>query len=210
MHHEAERLLPWYVNGTLEEDEQVQLQQHLGQCRQCQRELAELREWQAACAQLATTPLDATQAWRRLRARLLAPDAARARRHWWDRATQDWRQASPWLRWALLAQAVALCGVAVLALPRNEPPAYRTLGTAPTARAAFDSSTLVIVFDPHASEAQLRRLLRASQAQIVEGPNEAGAYVIAVPAERLATVRDALRAAPGVTLVESLAPESEH
>ena len=50
----------------------------------------------------------------------------------------------------------------------------------------------------------MQQLLRASQARIVDGPNEAGAYVLAVPVGREASVRDALRAAPGVTLVESL------
>jgi len=66
----------------------------------------------------------------------------------------------------------------------------------------------VVVFDPGIDEARLRALLRASEARIVDGPNDAGAYVLAVPAARVAAVRTALRAAPGVRLVESLAPET--
>jgi hypothetical protein len=62
----------------------------------------------------------------------------------------------------------------------------------------------VVVFEPGASQARTQQLLRASQARIVDGPNEVGAYVLAVPAARVASVRDALRAAPGVSLVESL------
>lgn len=208
IHHEAQRLLPWFVNGTLDDEEQALLERHLGQCSQCQGELAELREWQAAGAQPATAPADVAQAWQRLRPRLPAPGSTRTPRRWWEAAKQDWWQTSSWLRWALIAQTVALSGVALLSMPRSEPTPYRTLGT--LAAPQDVANTLVIVFDPRASEAQLRRLLRASQARIVDGPNDAGAYTIAVPAGRLASVRDALRAAPGVTLVESLAPESGH
>lgn len=207
IHHEAQRLLPWFVNGTLDDEEQALLEQHLGECSQCQAELAELREWQAVGAQPAAAPADVAQAWQRLRQRLPAPGSTRGHR-WWNSAQQDWRQTSSWLRWTLVAQTAVLCGVALLSMPRSEPTPYRTLSTLSAPQHA--ANTLVIVFDPRASEAQLRRLLRASQARIVDGPNDAGAYTIAVPAGRLASVRDALRAAPGVTLVESLAPESEH
>ena len=68
------------------------------------------------------------------------------------------------------------------------------------------AGNLVIAFDPHLDEARLRSLLLASQARIVDGPNEAGAYVLAVAPARLPMVRDALRAAPGVTLVAALGP----
>ena len=54
----------------------------------------------------------------------------------------------------------------------------------------------------------MRGLLRASEARIVDGPNDAGAYVLAVPPARVAMVRDALRAAPGVTLVATLGSDS--
>jgi hypothetical protein len=60
------------------------------------------------------------------------------------------------------------------------------------------------VFDPRISAAQMQRLLEASDARIVDGPTDAGAYVLSVPADRAEGVRDALRAAPGVTMVESL------
>ena len=52
-------------------------------------------------------------------------------------------------------------------------------------------------------------LLAASGARIVDGPNEAGAYVLAVPPARLGGVRDALRSAPGVVMVEALPGPTE-
>jgi hypothetical protein len=53
----------------------------------------------------------------------------------------------------------------------------------------------------------MRGLLRASDARIVDGPNDAGAYVLAVPQARVTQVRDALRSAPGVMLVATLGPD---
>jgi hypothetical protein len=49
---------------------------------------------------------------------------------------------------------------------------YRTLGAVPAA----NPGNLVIVFDPRTDESRMRRLLLASQARIVDGPNDAGAY----------------------------------
>jgi hypothetical protein len=52
----------------------------------------------------------------------------------------------------------------------------------------------------------VQALLQANQARIVDGPSDTGAYVIAVPASRAASVRATLRAAPEVRLAESLDP----
>ncbi|MEP6632789.1 MAG: zf-HC2 domain-containing protein [Luteimonas sp.] len=207
-HRDAERLLPWLVNGTLESEESAWLQRHIDECALCQRELVELRALQSAYAQDAqAASSDPEQAWKRLRERLRNSgntEALRSRRRWWRSAADDWRQTTPWLRYALTAQAAALALGLALWAPRERPAEYRTLGASTAARGA-----LVIVFDPRTTEAQVARLLRASEARIVDGPNDAGAYVLAVPSERLATVRDALRAAPGVTLVESLSPQGK-
>jgi hypothetical protein len=62
----------------------------------------------------------------------------------------------------------------------------------------------MVMVDPAMREAQWRGLLQASGARIVDGPNAAGAYVLAVPPQRTAHACDALRAAPGVLLVERI------
>ncbi|MDQ6645861.1 MAG: anti-sigma factor [Pseudomonadota bacterium] len=199
-HHEADRLLPWLVNGTLDEDERALVEQHLAECATCQHELDWLRSLESACAEESPPTSDLARSQRRLRRRLGMTQGQG--RHGWGRK-------AAWLPWAVAAQAVLvlvmLLGVALLAIQR--PPTqrtYHTLGAVQTAQAR-----LVIVFDPQVSEGQMRRLLRASDARIVYGPTDAGAYVLSVPAARAITVREALRAAPGITLVESLGPGAE-
>lgn len=206
-HSETDRLLPWFVNDTLERDERALVERHLTECAQCRGEVAVLRQLQDLHADAAPT-LDASASLRRLRGRLQARGTApRASR--WQSLRHGWAQAPLWLRGAVAAQAVVVLALAVALIgPDRRPDArYRTLGdAAPAVTVQGDMRQLVIVFDPHISQAQVRQLLRASQARIIDGPSDAGAYVLAVPAARAASVRDALRAAPGVTMVERLDP----
>lgn len=206
-HDEAMRLLPWLVTERLEEAERAWLEPHVAGCADCRREIDALRVVQAACQdepRYGSSPGDEDTAvdhgWHRLRTRLQpqvsALDAARRQRR------PPPLRRPRWQRWALAAQAAVIAVLAVVLWREPAPAQYRTLGAAPVA----STGNLVIVFDPRLDESHLRSLLLASQARIVDGPNDAGAYVLAVPDARLATVQDALRAAPGVTLVAALGP----
>lgn len=46
-HQEIQELLPWYINGTLNDRERPLVDQHLRECADCQHELAEQSEWAA-------------------------------------------------------------------------------------------------------------------------------------------------------------------
>ncbi|MGO4222881.1 anti-sigma factor [Lysobacter sp. TAF61] len=207
-HNEADRLLPWYVNGTLDEGEHARVERHLGQCPQCQREVELLRGLAASRAAEHASP-DPTAAFLRLRQRLQAPHS-RPARSMAARTRQAWSGLSAWLRPAVAvpcALALAMLGIVAYRADLPAPAMYRTLGDTPAPGIADAGLRhLVVVFDPHIEHARMQQLLRASQARIVDGPNEAGAYVLAVPASREPEVRAALRAADGVTLVESLEP----
>lgn len=196
-HLEVERLLPWLVNGTLEGDEMALVQQHLGECIACQHEVVWLRSLQAACTEATPPAADLARSQRRLRRRLGAAQM---------NGRRGWGRNTTWLPWAIAAQAVLVLLLGIALVNANRPPAaeYHTLGAVQTAHAR-----LVVMFDPQLSEVHMRRLLQASDARIIYGPTDAGAYVLSVPATRVQTVREALRAAPGVTLVESLGPGDE-
>ena len=199
-HVEAMRLLPWRVNGRLDEAERGWVDAHVAGCSECRQEIDALRELQSGCRALDAGTDDASGAergWQRLQARLqpaLATSGVRPVQRPWMRPR--------WQRWAIAAQAAVIAILAVVLWQQPEPAAYHTLGAASAAK----PGNLVIVFDPRTDESRMRRLLLASQARIVDGPNDAGAYVLAVPPARLPMIRDALRAAPGVTLVATLAP----
>lgn len=208
-HGEAQRLLPWLANGRIEDSERAWLEQHVADCHECERELDSLRTLQSVFQHSAPPRADTTAArhaeagWKRLRPRLRAETAPRMPA--WRALQRQFLQAPRWMGAAVMAQALTLLLLAVvLWRPGSMAPTYRTLGATPVA-----TGNLVVVFDPQLAESRMRDLLRASEARIVDGPNDAGAYVLAVPPARVGMVRDALRAAPGVTLVATLGSDSE-
>lgn len=79
---------------------------------------------------------------------------------------------------------------------------YRTLGAADSA--ARSPASLVVVFDPATTELDLRRMLRAVDARIVDGPTQANAYLLDVPPNAQERAIRALKADRRVVLVEPL------
>ena len=203
-HDEAQRLLPWLATGALDEEEREWVERHLVSCEDCREELARLEALRKACAEQceadAASFEDVDRAWQRMRRKL--PSAGKRPAGWREALRLHGVRTPRWVAGALAAQAVLLVAFGALIFwPQRTERTYHTLSSTP----ASNAGNLVIMFDPQLSEARMRRLLDASDARIVDGPNEAGAYVLAVPASRIETVRDALRAAPGVVMVESLA-----
>jgi hypothetical protein len=108
-----------------------------------------------------------------------------------------------WLGWAVAAQFLLIAGLGAFTLSERTP-RYQTLG-APTPPPAGD---VVVMFRPDTPERDLRRLLQASGARLVDGPTASDAYVLRVAAGQRETVLAALRASPEVALAQPLgAPE---
>lgn len=190
VHAHADRLLPWYVNGTLDEDERAQVEQHLIECMPCQHEAAWLRAVREQFAEQAEKDDVAPKP------RALHRRPARLRGT--PRTSSAWHRREKALAWLAALQAAIILGLSVVAL-RPQHDSYRTLSTP-----GSQDALLVVMFDPHAREAQMRELIRSSHARIVGGPTEAGAYVLRVPEAGSAATRKMLLGSPQVTLVEDL------
>ncbi|WP_233840355.1 zf-HC2 domain-containing protein [Dyella sp. 2HG41-7] len=190
VHAEADRLLPWYVNGTLADDQRLHVEQHLVECAQCQREAAWLRTVQE---ELAGDEVDneAPSKTQHLHRRM------GTRRHTWP-APSAWRRRGKQLAWLAAVQAVAIVALGVTVFHQQHTN-YHTL-SAPNDK----GSLLVVVFDSHITEAQMRQLVRVNDARIVGGPTESGAYIVRVPDAREAAARKMLQDSGQVTLVEDL------
>lgn len=213
-HREAERLLPWYANGTLEATEHKLVHAHLSECPACRADLAALRAQFDALDDDRSTHPSTDHDWHRLHHRLHAQRQAAASSPL-QRARTGWRTAAPWMRVAVAAQfaVVAVLGAFLLGEPllrdaAPPQPEYRTLSASPAAPVSNDD-TLLVVFDPRLTDAQLRELLGANHARIVDGPNTAGAFLVAAPKGQADLVRNALRASPGVAMAERLAPPAQ-
>ena len=190
-HRVVDVLLPWFVNGTLEGEERSLVERHLERCERCRREVEWLRELHAACAVVAAP--GGSPAVGQLHQRLMEPPTAvqlmAARR----------QRVHPWSGAVIAAQLAVILVLGALVVGSDESRApYRTLS------AAASSASLVVVFDPAATEADFRRSLRAAGARIVDGPTQANAYLLDVPADTREHAMRTLKADRHVVLVESL------
>jgi Putative zinc-finger len=203
-HKVADVLLPWFVNETLEGEELAFVQEHLAQCERCRHEVEWLREFHAACAAAAAIP-QSSSAVRHLRRRLEEPRRGRGIT---ALLYAHWRRIRPWSRAVMAAQLAAILALGtVVVIGDDRPAVYRTLG-ADNAGGPV-TGTFVVVFDPAATELDLRRMLRAVGARIVDGPTQANTYLLEVPANRREQAVRALKADRLVVLVESLDPGAD-
>lgn len=182
VHQKVQKLLPWAVLGKLSEAEQAQVADHAVICAHCREDLEWQRKLQSVQPEAGATP-DLEGALARLAPRLDGrPGRAGAR---------------GWMRWALAAQLVVIAGLGGQLL--RQPAQYRLLGASASADA-----NMIVVFKPDTSEGQLRAILRAGGARIVDGPTAANAWLLKVPPGSLASSVSAMRAQTQVQLAEPL------
>jgi anti-sigma factor RsiW len=198
-HHVVQSLLPWYANGTLEPAEADRVRAHLAECERCQADA----QWQdrlreGAAVQDLVLRSSVNQQWAALYRRITAHEPQPSPL---PKAIAAWFR-SRWMPLAIgvegamvLVLAVALAWVG--ALPREE--AYRTLGAAPVAATA----NALVVFRPNATEAEIRRVLRANRALLVGGPTVTDAWLVHLSTLSGDTL-SRLRADTAVLRVESL------
>jgi len=210
-HEFVQLLLPWIDSGGPDASEAARVQAHLQQCDRCRADLAwqrSMREsWQdaASAAERACGPEEVDRGWASMRGRLEV-SGARARRTGKPASAAAWRLASPgpgflW-RWLLACQASIIAGLVVLVVvlvPHEG--SYRALGST----GQPGDASIAVVFNPQATELQIRQALRASDTRIVDGPTVTGAYLLGVAPARHAAAIDALRGHAAVQRVESLA-----
>jgi hypothetical protein len=193
------------VNGTLEGEDLALVNLHLQDCARCQRELQWQRELQTAYVESDISP-DAAQSFNRLRPRL--SQVRTGRRHAVCSINLPGLRGFPqqWSTWAVAAQFGVIVVLSALLVSGGElSPTYRTLGASEASQPAMGS--LVVIFDPTITEAEMRRILLGIGARVVDGPTKAGAYVLHLPPQEAAAALKSLRAERSVTLAESLGPE---
>jgi anti-sigma factor RsiW len=211
--HAEGALLPWYLNGTLQEEERLRVDQHLLSCAACRAELEELAQLNVQLHEVyAAQSEPSTRIQRAVLAQVQREASEKGAKpvtgsSWLD-GLDGWFRSLFIPRWAP-ALAVTLLVVQLglllwtLTLPTlSDQVMTRGLG-APTVR-------LRVVFQETASERQIRVLVQGVHGRIVDGPALDGAYIIEVPAgDRAAAQKkvDALRSQPeSIRTVEPVTP----
>ena len=227
-HQGTVELLPWYLNGTLEQEEAALVEQHLRGCAACRSDLEELRLLQAAFVE-EESDARADAALARLLPRLegerpggvaragasAAGYATRlvnlARGAWRGRGVQAVVPA--WIKLAVAMQfaVIFVLGWKMVGVDRTvrEDQLYHALASSSTAARATGS--IVVVFDPEVPQRELLRILKDCGAHIVDGPTATNAFVLALEPEAAhsgtAGPLARLRAEHAVVLAEPLQSE---
>ena len=206
-HLATEALLPWLLNDTLTSAERSQVEAHLRSCAQCSAELAQQKQLHSQYNGEATPDpgLDVDVAFARLLPRLDDQPVRSPRPPLWRP-----RQPVHWWQLGLAVQmgVILALGSALLfqlkpTMQNENVAAYR--GLAATAQRATGDA--VVVFDPNASEAQMRTILQRVGARIVDGPTAAGAFVVRFDDDPTAAMLASLRSDPVIVRVESLSAQ---
>jgi hypothetical protein len=181
-HQECWELLPWFVNGTLNESQVRQVEAHLVDCADCRDEMANqslLRQLMRSDEGVLHAPhaslhkvlaqIDRTED-----ASPVEPASPTRRPHRMDK--------SRWLAIAVVAEAaclIVLIGTLSWKLSAERAaPRYSTL-TSESATPAQAAAR--IVFAPAVSVAELNDLLHSFDARIVAGPTETGVFTVTLP-----------------------------
>jgi anti-sigma factor RsiW len=204
--HEAALLLPWYVGGTLGDGERLFVEAHLRECAECRSELESVEDVRQRTRAMFGSGLAPS-------ARLHAEVMARVRESPPTAPTplQSFAEALQWLlrpKWApalaallIVVQAGALGWFVLQGSPQPE---VRTRSVEAAA------ARIRVVFNPNATEAEIRAALTALGGRIVDGPSADGVYVIELPAVEptiLSQRLRELRQRPGlVERIENAAP----
>jgi hypothetical protein len=190
-HEDISALLPWYVNGSIGEQERQRVDAHLVLCAGCRGDLAqEQLIYQGMTADTAVEYMPAASL-KRLQARLdgvviAAPPDPRA-----DVPAAQQRRGRRPMRWqGLMAASVAVMAVALSLLAADRWMQSRAHASAPdyytvtTPAPHAPGEVIRAVFSPTITLVELQAILDGAQLRIVSGPTEAGVYSLAANSGR--------------------------
>jgi anti-sigma factor RsiW len=180
-HSAVDQLLPWYANGTLEEEERARVERHLAECEVCRDEVAFLRDVGGVASDIVAATPAVPDALGKTLARIDDWEAARrpslaARVKGFVAQLFD-VPATP--RLVLMTQAALILVLGtMLVVSRSQQPSFTTLSGGNDGTGA---PRLTVIFEPGATEEAIRQALRQVGGTLVSGPSAAGVYVVGLP-----------------------------
>lgn len=155
---ELEQLLPWYVNGTLDEAETAAVAALLERSASAREEVAFLRALSERIAD-ESAPAPSELGWQRLR-RQLAPAAPSAAQRWWKPG--------------IAAAAAVIMALQVMIVSKQpEPYDADLLGSQPS-QVMPNQSVVQLRFADDRDWSELMILLRELDGRIIDGPSSIG------------------------------------
>lgn len=188
--------MPWVLQESASPEQSEWLDYHLVRCASCRAEFEQQNRLRIALSLPTDIQLDANAGLAHLMDRIDAPER---------KETPHRLRSGSWLMRGLVAavlvQAIAIGVLGVKIRSTNDAPTYRTLSqvSAPVA-----PGSIRVVPDAGMTLTDWNALLHSLHLQVVNGPNDVGAYTVA-PTISTTTTQQALqqlRAARGIRLAE--------
>lgn len=175
-------MIPGYLKKALDETEQHAFEAAVEKYPQLERDLAQFREIHCYYGDMQReTPRPPDAVYRRVTASIRASEEKRSADRWdvWRDSARQLRRffCSPRLAWGLAAIQLAVIVVLIGVYPA--PHRFKTLTSAPLQ--VRRGPAVNVVFQPGATEKEIRSLLTALGAVIVNGPTAEGLYTIVLP-----------------------------
>jgi len=178
-HETIVELLPWFVNGTLEEKERALVEVHVHQCVQCYAMLREERRLHEGLGEQSEARLSSSEhGFERLRARL-DDGAAKTTAQEGSSSTLIWPHFRLLVVTAGGLAAIGLLAIVFLGTERVAGPVVEEFETL-TGPAVVAARQIDVIFAADLSEADMRSVLQAHDAVIVGGPTDIGRYTIQI------------------------------
>jgi len=191
-------LLPWYVNGTLDDNEQRLVKAHLLHCRRCHTELSRCQNTVSA------VHWDREQSWQQKPDQLnrlfgqidqLESADSSTDRSSSNRFTLHFSHLYTWLegnlslpRWSLAVPAALAMALTAALVFQSAPPESEFYGTLTSAGEALDAEQqrLQVIFSPDSTSSEITRLLQSLDvdARIIDGPTAQGRFTVAIKADQ--------------------------
>ncbi|HLN13389.1 MAG TPA: zf-HC2 domain-containing protein [bacterium] len=191
---ERAELIPWYINGTLGQEERRAVEEHLAVCAACRQDVAATRNLMRALDDQSPLPP----------ADLYARTLQRIRPGGWRRiadASLGWFMPLPRpVRIVLVAQTVLIL---VLVASLGERGSFTTLSE--TSDRTGPGAEIQVVFGPQVTMSQIQGLLGPLGAMITSGPSSLGVSSVLVPigpGHPAATADSALQRLRASTLIQ--------
>jgi len=180
MHQEITLLLPWYVNGTLDDLSRERVDAHVVGCPACRDDLSLERGIFARIDGETAIDYVPGASLKRLQSQLASLQAGAALP---AQLPPQSRSRTPWRVLAAASVAAVTVSISVLLVerwaqlrPSAAQPLYRTVTSdIPRSRDAV----IRAVFAPNITLVELQAILDEAQLRIISGPSEAGVYSLA-------------------------------
>jgi hypothetical protein len=201
-HQQILLLLPWYLNQSLEQDERQRVETHLHNCMLCNRELAALRKLAAAVKHSSDMEVAAEASFAKLRPFLkkdvevrqnLEPSVKQSAPGWFgkranaapalsghaaNRTSRLLRLSGSTVTRFAITVSILLAMIPLI-MQYGRSPVTNDYYTLSAARPESPAGTkLRVVFAKSLPDAGIDALLEQIHGQLIEGPNNAGAYTV--------------------------------